>query len=56
VHVTIYLWLSVRLLNQHELRIKATFSYVERINPHWLRHLIIGVLVVLIYTMSYLGL
>jgi AraC-like DNA-binding protein len=86
VHVAIYLWLSIRILNHHEERIKAAFSYIERINLHWLRRLVIGVLIVylmwvfedffsdilnlentfdgmlsaglviLIYTMSYLGL
>jgi len=48
LHVALYLVLSFTLLNRHDARIKATFSYVERINLRWLRHLLFGVIVVFV--------
>jgi AraC-like DNA-binding protein len=45
-HVMLYLWLSIHILNQHLVRIKATFSYVEQISLQWLRRLVTGVLIV----------
>ena len=86
LHLAIYLWLSIRVLNAHRVRIKSTFSYDEHISLGWLRKLLFGVLavyliwvfeelfsaftnladgsdsvisaslVILIYSMSYLGL
>ena len=89
LHISIYLWLSVRVLNSHRERTHATLSYDEKINLNWLRNLLYGVaivyviwifeelfdffdywadlgsifydllcisLIILIYTMSYLGL
>jgi AraC-like DNA-binding protein len=46
LHLTIYLWMSVRLLINHERRIKSTFSYLDQINLQWLRRLVIGVFLI----------
>ena len=46
LHLAIYLWLSIRVLNGHRTRIKSTFSYDEKINLNWLRNLLFGVLAV----------
>ena len=89
LHISIYLWLSVRILNSHSERTHATLSYDEKINLNWLRNLLYGFtvvyviwifeeffdffddwadigsifydllcisLIILVYTMSYLGL
>lgn len=86
LHISIYLWLTVRVLNAHRERTKANFSYDEQINLKWLRNLLYGVIavyvvwifeelfgdsmglgdsffdllgvsmIILIYSMSYLGL
>lgn len=46
LHVAIYLWLSIRILNRHRNRIKAVFSHKEKIVLNWLRYLLYGVLAV----------
>lgn len=46
LHLAIYLWLSVRVLNTHRKRIKSTFSYKDKISLSWLRYLLFGVLAV----------
>ena len=46
LHLAIYLWLSIRVLNAHRKSIKSTFSYDDNISLGWLRNLLYGVLAV----------
>ncbi len=45
-HVSLYLALSIRLLRRHELRVKANFSYTEKVGLRWLRRLLTGTVAV----------
>jgi AraC-like DNA-binding protein len=89
LQISLYLWLSVRVLYSHRERAQATLSYEQKINLNWLQNLLYGVaavyviwifeelfdffddwlelgstffdllcisLIILLYTMSYLGL
>lgn len=44
--ITLYLLLSLRLLNLHSERIKNAFSYSENISLKWLRILLLGIFIV----------
>lgn len=46
IHLTIYLLLSMRLIQQYQHRILSEYSNIERITLVWLRNLLIGTLVV----------
>lgn len=46
IHVAVYLVLAIRLLRAHERRVKANFSYVEKIGLRWLRRLLNGTLAI----------
>lgn len=45
VHIILYMILSIMLLRKHALKIKQSFSSIERINLNWLRFLISGLAV-----------
>lgn len=44
--ITLYLWLSLLLLRQHNRRIRQTFSNIEKINLLWLSRLLFGIFMV----------
>ena len=46
LHIALYLFLTMRMLNAHRDRIKSAFSYVEKISLNWLRSLLFGVIAV----------
>ncbi len=46
IHLTIYLYLSIKLLRNHSLKIKESFSSIEKINLNWLRFFITGQLII----------
>ncbi len=42
LHFVVYFGATVQLIKKHSQRLKNSFSYLEKINMHWLRNLIIG--------------
>jgi len=49
LHFGLYLWLSIKILNLHDARIKASFSNIEKINLQWLRRLLWGVSAIFVF-------
>ena len=45
-----YIFRTIRLLQKHKLIIKNTFSYEERINLAWLRHIVVAFISLLLLT------
>ncbi len=46
IQMTIYLYLSLRLLQVHQQNIRSNFSALERINLRWLYFLVIGQIII----------